>query len=107
MQKKIEINKAELELLNLRLTEAEAECDNIKKELQTLKSSQTRTSSTGLWRRATVAGVSVLAFASLLSTSVFHDAQSNVKDNDQPEVSAISVLDAGQVVRGKHHSASK
>ena len=106
MQKKIEINKAELELLNLRLTEAEAECDNIKKELQTLKSSQTKTSSTGLWRRATVAAVSVLAFASLLSTSVFHDAQSNVKDNDQPEVSAISVLEAGQVVRGKHHSAS-
>jgi len=106
MQDKIEINKVELELLNLRLAEAEAECDNIKKELQTLKSSQTKTSSTGPWRRATVATISVLAFASLLSTSVFHDAQSKVKDNDQPEVSAISALETGQVVRGKHHSAS-
>ena len=106
MQDKIEIKKVELELLNLRLSEAEAKCDNIQKELQTLKLSQTKASSTGLWSRATVAAVSVLAFASLLSASVFHDAQSNVKDNDQPEVSAISVLENGQILRGEHHSTS-
>ena len=106
MQDKIEINKVELELLNLRLSEAEAKCDNIQKELRALKLSQTKASSTGQWSRATVAAVSVLAFASLLSASVFHDAQSNVKDNDQPEVSAISVLENGQILRGEHHSTS-
>ncbi|MCK4674877.1 MAG: hypothetical protein KAT61_03110, partial [Gammaproteobacteria bacterium] len=80
--------------------------DNIQKELRTLKSSLTKASSTGLWSRATVAAVSVLAFSSLLSTSVFHDAQSNVKENVQPEVSAISILETGQTVRGEHQSAS-
>ncbi|NOQ89482.1 MAG: transglycosylase SLT domain-containing protein [Gammaproteobacteria bacterium] len=106
MQKKIEINKVELELLNLRLTEAETECYNIQKELRALKLSQTKTNSIGLWRRTTVAAVSVLAFASLLSTSVFHDAQSNVKNNNQPEASAISALENGQILRGKRHSTS-
>jgi hypothetical protein len=106
MKNKIEIHKIELELLNLRLAKAEAERDNIQKELRDIKSSLTKASSTGLWSRATVAAVSVLAFASLLSASVFHDAQSNVKENNQPEVSAISVLENGQIVRGKQHSAS-
>jgi peptidoglycan hydrolase-like protein with peptidoglycan-binding domain len=106
MLKKIEINKVELELLNLRLAEAEAECDNIQKELRALKLSQTKTSSTGLWRRTTVAAVSVLAFASLLSTSVFHDAQSNVKNNNPSEVPAISALENGQILRDKRHSTN-
>jgi len=106
MQDKIEIHKVELELLNLRLAEAEAERDNIQKELRALKSSLTKASSTGLWSRATVAAVSVLAVASLLSTSVFHDAQSNVKENVQPEVSAISALETVQIVSGEHQSAS-
>ena len=94
--------KLELERLNLRLAEIEAERDRIQKELQVLKPSLTKTSSTGLWSRATVAAVSILAVASLLSTSVFHYAQSNVKQNDQPEASAISALEPGQVVRGEH-----
>ena len=106
MQDKIEIHKVELELLNLRLAEAEAERDNIQKELRALKSSLTKATSTGLWNRTTVAAVSVLAFASLLSTSVFHDAQSNVKENNQPEVSAISALETVQIVSGEHQSAS-
>ena len=108
MYQKIEINKVELELLNLRLTEAEAECDNIQKELRALKLSQAKPNSvelsTGLWRRTTVAAVSVLAFTSLLSISVFHDAQSNVKNDNQPEASAISALENGQILRGKRHS---
>jgi hypothetical protein len=110
MKNKIEIHKIELELLNLRLAKAEAERDNIQKELLALKLLQTKPNSaqlsTGQWRRTTVAAVSVLAFASLVSASVFHDAQSNVKENDQPEVSAISALENGQIVRGKHHSVS-
>jgi hypothetical protein len=110
MKNKIEIHKIELELLNLRLTKAEVERDNIQKELLALKLLQKKPNSaelsTGQWRRATVAAVSVLAFVSLLSASVFHDAQSNVKENNQPEVSAISVLENGQIVRGKYHSAS-
>ena len=106
MQDKIEIDKVELELLNLRLAESEAERDRFQKELQALKPSLTKTSSTGMRSRATVAAVSVLAVASLLSTSVFHDAQSNVKENDQPEESAISTLETGQVVRAEHQSAN-
>jgi len=106
MQDKIEIDKVELELLNLRLAETKAERDRFQKELQALKPSLTKTSSTGLWSRATVAAVSVLAFSSLLSTSVFHDVQSNVKENDQSEVSAISALETGQIVRGELQSTS-
>ena len=43
MQDKIEINKLELELLSLRLAEAEAERDNIQQELRALKSSLIKT----------------------------------------------------------------
>ncbi|MBE9560335.1 MAG: hypothetical protein IMF15_06065 [Proteobacteria bacterium] len=110
MKNKIEIHKIELELLNLRLAKAEAERDNIQKELLAIKLSQTKPNSaelsTGQWRRASVAAVGVLAFASLLSASVFHDAQSNMKEDNQPGVFAISVLESGQIVRGKHHSTS-
>jgi hypothetical protein len=110
MQDKIEINKIELERLTLRLEEAEAERDNIQKELQALKLLQTKPNSaelsTGMYRRATVTAVSVLAVASLLSASVFHDAQSNVKDNNQLEEPAISALETGQIVRSNHPSAS-
>jgi peptidoglycan hydrolase-like protein with peptidoglycan-binding domain len=106
MLDKIEINKLELELLNLRIAETEAERDSIQKELQALKSSLTKASSTGLWSRATIAAVSVLAVAALLSTGVFHDAQSNVKDNEQPEVSATNALETVQIVSAEHQSAS-
>ena len=95
-------NKVELEQLNLQLAEIEAERERIQKQLQALKPSLTKTSSTGLWSRATLAAVSILAVASLLSTSVFHYAQSNVKQNDQPEVSAISALEPGQIPTAEH-----
>jgi hypothetical protein len=103
MQDKIEKNNVEFELLNLRLAETEAERDRFQKEVQALKSSLTKASSTGQWRRATVTAVSILAIAFLLYTDVFHDAMSNVKDNDQPEVSVMSAL---QIVHGKHPAAS-
>ena len=99
MQNTIEINKVELELLKLRLAETEAERDRIHKEVQVLRASLKKANSTSLWNRATVAAASVLAIASLLSPGVFHDAQSSVKDNDQPEMSAMTVL---QTVSGEH-----
>ena len=105
MKDKIKIHKAEFDALNLRLAEAEAERDRIQKQLQALKSSPTKASSTVLWGRATVAAVSVLAVSSLLSTSVFHDAQSNVKQNEQAEASAISALDNGQIMRVEQQPA--
>jgi len=110
MQDKIEIHKIELMLLNLRLAKAEAERDNIQKELRALKSSLTKPNtaklSTGLWSRTTVAAVSILAVTTLLSTSVFHNAQSNVKENDRPEMSAISALETVPIVSGEHKPAS-
>ena len=50
MLDKIEINKLELELLILRLAEAETERDNIIKELGALKSSLTKTRTSISWR---------------------------------------------------------
>ena len=99
MQNKIETNKVELVLLDLR--QVETERDNIQKELQALKSSLTKTTSAGLWSRATVVAVSILAVAFLLSISVFHDAQSNVKENGQPGVPAISALETAHIVKDK------
>jgi hypothetical protein len=106
MQDKNELNKVELELLKLRLAETEAERDRIQEEVQALKASLTKASSPGQRRRASVAAASVLAVASLLSPDVFHDAQSSVKQNDQPEVSAMSALETVQIVRGEHSTAS-
>ena len=104
MQDKMEIHKVELEILNLRLAETEAERDSIQKELQALKSSTTKATSTGLWSRATVAAVSIMAVASLLSSGVYHDAQSNVKEDGQPELAAISALETVQIVSGEHQT---
>ena len=106
MQDKIEIHKVELEILNLRLAETEAERDSIQKELQALKSSTTKATSTGLWSRATVAAVSIMAVASLLSSGVYHDAQSNVKEDGQPELAAISALETVQIVSGEQQTTS-
>jgi len=106
MQDKIELIKMEFELLNLRLAETEAERDRFQKEVQALRSSLSKATSTGLWSRANVAAASVLAVAALLSPGLFHDAQSHVKDNDPIEVSAISALETGQAGRGKHQTAS-
>ncbi len=106
MQDKNEIDKMEFELLNLRLAETEAERDRFQKEVQALKSSLTKATSSGSWSRSTVAAASVLAVASLLSIGIFHNAQSNVKKNDQAEVSAISALDTVQIARGEHQSVS-
>ena len=101
MQDQIERHKEALQLLILRLAETEAECDRIQQQVRALKLSQTKTALTGQWRRATVAAVIVLAVASLLSAGVFHDAQSNVTEIDQPEVSAMSAQETGPIMRGE------
>ena len=106
MQGNIEITKPELERLNLRLAQAEAERDDIQKELRALKSSLTKKRSTGQWRNTTITAVSIMAFASLLSASVFHNAQSNVKQNNTLEGSAMSAQETDQISRGNHPSAS-
>ncbi|MGB5456372.1 MAG: peptidoglycan-binding domain-containing protein [Gammaproteobacteria bacterium] len=105
MHDKIELNKVELEQLNLRLAETEAERDRFQEEVRALEASLTKATSTGQRRRASIAAASVLAVASLLSPDVFHDAQSSVKQNDQPEVSAMSALETVQTERGKQPSA--
>ena len=106
MQDKDEIHKVELQLLKQRLAETEAERDSIQKEVQALKSSLVKGASTGLWSRATVAAVSVLAVASLLSTGIFHDAQSNVQESNRSEVSAVNALETMQRVNGEHQAKS-
>ena len=106
MQDQIERHKEALQLLILRLAETEAECDRIQQQLRAVKSSQSKAAFTGLWRHATVAAVIVLAVALLLSTGVFHDALSNVKDYNKPEVPAVSALETGQIVRGEKQANS-
>jgi hypothetical protein len=44
--------------------------------------------------------------ASLITTVVFHDAQSNVKQNDQPETSAVNAPETVQIVSSERQSAS-
>ena len=106
MQDKIETQKTKLELLNRRLAELEAERDRINDEVQTLTASMTKDSPTRLLSRATVAVASVLAIASLLTTSVFHDAQSSVKNDSQPDAFAMNALETGQILRSEQQSVS-
>ena len=106
MQDIIEIQKVKLERLNLRLAEIKAERDSIQKELQALRSSLTKATPTLVWSRATIAAVSVLAVVSLLTSGVYHDAQSNVKENNQPDMPAISALHTAQIVRPEHQTSS-
>ena len=105
MQNRIESRKIKLALLNQRLAELDAERAFIQKEAHVLASSLVEDSSTGLWRRATVAAISVMAVASLLSASVLHNAQSSVKPNVQLEVASISALETKQSASDNRLSA--
>ena len=103
--------------------------DSVQKEVENLKSSLAKATSrledirnkedasaahtsphpyrsTGQWCRTTAAAVSVFAVSFLITTVIFHDAQSNVKNNDQPEASAVNALETAQLVSGEHQSAS-
>jgi hypothetical protein len=58
--------------------------------------------STGQWFRTTAAAVSVFSVAFLITTVIFHDAQSNVKKD---EASAVNALETVQLVSGERQSA--
>ena len=107
MQDKTERHKTDLELLNLRLATAEAECEIIQQELLAIESSQTKINAKGLWNHTTVAAASVVAVASLLSSGVFHYAQSNVNESRQYDVSAMPALMDGQIVRSEYRSTNR
>ena len=96
MQHLNELNRMRLELLNLRLAEIEAERESIQNQVQVLRSSIAENASRGFLGRATVAAVSLVAVASLLSASMFHDAQSSVNNSDQPRLAVMSAADTGQ-----------
>ena len=107
MQDKTERHKTDLELLNLRLATAEAECEIIQQELLAIESSQTKINSKGLWNHTTVAAASVVVVASLLSSGIFHYAQSNVNESRQYDVSAMPALMDRQIVRSKYQSTNR
>ena len=106
MEDKIETQKIKLERLNHRLAEIDAERDRFQKEVQALKSSLTEDTSTGFWSHAAGATVGLLAVSCLLVSVVIDNAQSNLKNNDQPVVSAMSELENVQIVRDESRPAS-
>jgi len=105
MQHINELQKSNLELLNLQIAKIEAERDRIQNDVQAIKLLLAQRTSKGQWHRATAATVSVLAVITLSFIFVYHNALSNVNINDQSDVSAISVLEPGRIMRGKHQSA--
>ena len=104
MQDIIENQKLKLEQLNQRLADIEAERESIQDQVKALESSLIKPNPASLWNHATVTAVIVLAVATLLLSGVFHNAQSNVKKNDQPGVARISALETVQIVRAEHPS---
>jgi hypothetical protein len=106
MQDKMKCQRMKLELMNLRLAEIEAERDNIKKEVQALKSSLTQVTLKGRLHRVTVAAASVLAVSTLLSASVSHNALSYANNNNKSDDAVINALVTGQIVRGENQPAS-
>jgi hypothetical protein len=105
MQNINELQKNNLELLNLQIAKIEAERDSIQNEMQAIRLLLAQRTSKRLWHPATISTVSVLAVISLSFIFVFHNALSNVSINDQPGESAISVLEPGRIMRGEHQSA--
>lgn len=105
MQDQIDKNGKTLKLLTQRLAELETERNRIRKEVQALSSSRTSNVLAGLMSRTTVATASALTVASLLYLSIFHDAQSSIKDSESLEASVISAMETVQTERDKHMSA--
>ena len=112
-QEKLE---ADLELLNLRLATAEAECEKIQQELLSIESSQSqqspfqatpfqlsqiRDASKPSRHGVHFATAGVVAVLTLSFFSVYHDAFSKVTDNSQYEVSAMHDLSNGSIVRNE------
>jgi hypothetical protein len=102
MQDKIELQKNNLELLNLQFAKIEAERDSIQNDIQAIRLLAAQRTSKPGWYSLPVATVSVLAVISLSFIFVFHNALSNVNNNGQAEESALSVLESAQIMRGEY-----
>jgi hypothetical protein len=106
VQKEVENLKSSLTKATSRLEDIRQEEIRNKEDAGAARTSPHTCRSTGQWCRTTAAAVSVFAVAFLTTTVIFHDAQSNVKKNDQPEASAVNALEAVQLVSGERQSAS-
>ncbi len=102
MQDKIELQKNNLELLNLQFAKIEAERDSIQNDIQAIRLLAAQRTSKPGWYSLPVATVSVLAVISLSFIFVFHNALSNVNNNGQAEESALSVLESAQIMHGEY-----
>jgi len=121
--------KAERDTVRRAVSATAMQRDSVQKEVEHLKSSLAKATSrledirnkedasaahtsphtcrsTGQWFRTTAAAVSVFSVAFLITTVIFHDAQSNVKKNGQPEAPAVNALETAQLVSGERQSAS-
>jgi hypothetical protein len=106
MQDKIELQKKNLQLMNLQIAKIETQRDSIHKDIQAIGLLVAQRTSPPPWHSLPVATVSVLLVISLSFIFVFHNALSNVNYNDQPGESALSVLESGQIMRGENLFAS-
>jgi hypothetical protein len=106
VQKEVANLKSSLAKATARLEDIRQQDIRKKEDIVAANSSPDTCRSTGLWNRATAAAVSFFAIASLVTTVVFHDAESNVKKNDQSEASVVTALEAVQPVNDERQSAS-
>ena len=102
MQDKIELQKKNLELLNLQIAKIETERDSIQQDIQAIRLLAAKRSSKPHWQSLPLATVSVLAVISLSFIFVYHNALSNVNTSDQAEESVLSVLEPAQIMSGDH-----
>jgi DNA repair exonuclease SbcCD ATPase subunit len=118
--------KAECDAAHRAFNTIAAQRDSFQKEVETLKSSLAKANSRleeirkkdiaaaagthrsiDRWSRATAAAVGVFAVASVFSSIViFHDAQSNVKNSDRQEASAVKALETVKFVSSESQSDS-
>ncbi len=102
MQDKIELQKKNLELLNLQIAKIETERDSIQQDIQAISLLAAQRTSKSHWHSLPLASVSVLAVISLSFIFVYHNALSNVNNNGQAEESVLSVLESAQIMSGDH-----
>jgi len=104
MQDQLDKQMLRLERLKLRLAEVEAERERIRNEVEIFRSLGRNVATKDRWRRATLASVTILSVAALLFPNVFHDAQSNVTDLDQPGNSVMTIPETSPFVHGEQLS---
>lgn len=92
-QRQVEMLKASLANTASRLEDARQAADAV-----TVKTPPVTLQSTRALSRVTAAAVSVLALGTLFTAVAFHDAQSKVKNKQQPEIAAVNALENVRVV---------